>query len=115
MRRAPTWDCGYAQPTARMQYTSGSFAGLGSAWFAWLFRAETYWRRPRGPFPVGASHSARVPEVVLERVIGPVGAGVMWAALAARRMQHGRLQAYVLYLVVGVALATLLVLTGGKP
>ena len=25
-RRAVTWDCGYAKPTARMQYTASSFA-----------------------------------------------------------------------------------------
>jgi len=31
--RALTWDCGYAAPSARMQYTSGSFAGIISEWF----------------------------------------------------------------------------------
>ena len=28
LSRAVTWDCGYAAPTPRMQYTAGSFAGI---------------------------------------------------------------------------------------
>src|SRR3989304_232380 len=28
LTRAVTWDCGYAAPTPRMQYTAGSFAGI---------------------------------------------------------------------------------------
>jgi hydrogenase-4 component B len=115
LRRGPTWDCGYAQPTARMQYTSGSFAGIGGGWFAWLFRPERRLRRPRGPFPAEASHFARVPESVLERVINPAGGALLRVALAARRLQHGRLQAYILYLVVGLTGVAVLVLAGGRP
>ncbi len=115
LRRAPTWDCGYAHPTARMQYTSGSFAGIGGGWFAWLHRPESRLRRPRGPFPVAGSHFVRVPETVLERVIVPAGGGVMRVVLAVRRLQHGRLQAYILYLVVGLAGVAVLVLAGQKP
>jgi hydrogenase-4 component B len=115
MRRALTWDCGYAQPTARMQYTSGAFAGIAGGWLAALFRPETRQRRPRGPFPVAGSYFARVPEAVLERVIMPAGGRVMRVALAARRLQHGRLQAYILFLVVGLAGVAALVLAGSKP
>jgi hydrogenase-4 component B len=115
MRRAPTWNCGFAQPTARMQYTSGAFAGIGGGWLAALFRPETRQRRPRGPFPVAGSYFARVPEAVLERVILPVGGRVMRVALAARRLQHGRIQAYILFLVVGLVGVAALVLAGSKP
>ena len=51
LRRALTWDCGYAGPTARMQYTSGSFGGITAGWFGWLLRPELRLRRPRGPLP----------------------------------------------------------------
>ncbi len=115
LRRAPTWDCGYAQPTARMQYTSGSFAGIGGGWFAWIFRPESRLRRPRGPFPGAADWFARVPETVLERLVEPSGGALLRLALAARRLQHGRLQAYILYLVVGLTGVALLVLAGGRP
>jgi hydrogenase-4 component B len=98
-----------------MQYTSGSFASIGAGWFAWLLRPESRLRRPRGPFPVAASQVTRLPETMLERVIDPAGEVVMRIALAARRLQHGRLQAYILYLVVGLLGVAVLVLAGGRP
>ena len=42
VRRAVTWDCGYAAPTARMQYTAGSFAGIITEWFAWILRPQRH-------------------------------------------------------------------------
>ena len=49
LARAGTWDCGYAKPSPRMQYTSGSFGGLAGAWFRWILRPQRRLRRPRGP------------------------------------------------------------------
>ncbi|HWA25996.1 MAG TPA: proton-conducting transporter membrane subunit [Lacunisphaera sp.] len=114
-QRAPTWDCGFAAPAARMQYTGGSFSGIAVGWFAWILRPERRLRRPRGPLPAVACRVERVPETVLEQVIYPVGGVVMQASLAVRRLQHGRLQFYVLYIVAGLAALGVLVLTGGRP
>jgi hydrogenase-4 component B len=111
--RALTWDCGYALPTARMQYTGGSFGGIGAGWFFWILRTERKLRRPRGPFPEGASLVERVPETVLEHVIGPVGDVVLRASTAVRQLQQGRLQSYILYLVAGLAALAVLVVLGG--
>ena len=116
LRRGRTWDCGYAVPTARMQYTSGSFAGIASGWFAWLLQPERKLRRPRGPLPTTrASSIERVPETVLERVLTPVSDAILRVSAAARRLQHGRLQAYILYVVAGLIAVGLLVLMGGRP
>jgi hydrogenase-4 component B len=115
LRRGLTWDCGYAAPTPRMQYTSGSFAGIAATWFVWILLPERRVRRPRGPFPVVASRIERVPETVLERVLSPAGSAVLQVSMAVRRLQHGRLQAYILYLVLGLAGLALLVLFGGRP
>jgi hydrogenase-4 component B len=115
LRRGATWDCGYAQPTARMQYTSGALAGIATGWFAWLLRPERVARRPRGLLPAGAHHFERVPETVLERVLAPVAGWVMRLSGAARRLQHGRLSAYILYVVAGLLALSLLVLMGGRP
>lgn len=114
-RRGLTWDCAYAAPTARMQYTGGSLADLAGQWFAWLYRPERQLRRPRGVFPTAAFRVARVPETVLERVLGPAGDAVMLVSTQVRRLQHGRLQFYILYLVVGLAALVGLVLLGGNP
>ncbi len=113
LERNLTWDCGYAAPTARMQYTGGSFAGIAAGWFFWLLQPERAIQRPRGALPAGARRVERVPETVLEKLIGPVGEGVLRVSTAVRRLQHGRLQYYIVYLVAGLAGLAALVLTGG--
>ena len=113
MRRNPTWDCGYAAPSSRMQYTSGSFAGIARAWFAWMLRPESLVRRVRGHFPGRALVVERVPETVLERVIAPGAWAVCRVADAAKRMQHGRLHLYILYVFLGVTVLGLMILLGG--
>jgi hydrogenase-4 component B len=115
LRHGLTWDCGYATPTAKMQYTSGSFGGLASGWFAWILRPVRKLRRPRGHFPTEAIRLERTPETVLERVITPLGEIIMRVSMAARRLQHGRLQFYILYVIAGLVALGVLVLMGGKP
>lgn len=110
LRRAPTWDCGYAEPIARMQYTGGSFSGIPAGWFAWLLQPERRLRRPRGPFPGDALLVERLPETVLERVFGPIGGMILQVSTAVRRLQHGRLQFYIAYLLAGLAALAALVL-----
>ncbi len=113
LRLGLTWDCGYATPTARMQYVSASFAGIVAGWFRWVLQPERKLRRPRGQFPTAAIRLERIPETVLERIIGPVSAGVLHVSTAVRRLQHGRLQFYILYLVAGLIALGVLVLSGG--
>ncbi len=112
LRRALTWDCGYALPSARMQYTAGSFAATITEWFAGILRPERHEDRPAVAFPAHAAFAEHTPETVLHRVVEPVGGLVMQLSGAARRLQHGRLQAYLLYLVAGVAALAALVMTG---
>lgn len=115
LRRGPTWDCGYAAPSARMQYTSGSFGELAGGWFAWILRPERRLRRPRGPFPSGALHLERVPDTVLERLLVPASTALLRVSTAVRRLQHGRLPAYILYIVAGLAALGALVALGSRP
>jgi hydrogenase-4 component B len=115
LRRGLTWDCGYAAPTARMQYTSASFAAIVAGWFRWVLQPERKVRKPHGYFPDAAMRLERIPETVLERIIGPVSGAVMQASTAARRLQHGRLQFYILYVVAGLIALGILVGVGGAP
>jgi hydrogenase-4 component B len=115
VQRGLTWDCGYAAPRPRMQYTGGSFAGIATGWFAWILQPARSAHRPRGTLPQGAFRQERIPETMLERVIAPMGAGVIRISTAVRRLQHGRLQAYILYVVAGIAALGSLVMLGGKP
>jgi hydrogenase-4 component B len=113
LSRAGTWDCGYAAPTARMQYTAGSFAGIITGWFGWILRPERHAKSPDGNFPTHAHLSEHTPETVLEKVVEPVGGVVMAVSAAVRRLQHGRLQSYILYLLLGLVALAILVFVGG--
>jgi hydrogenase-4 component B len=112
LTRALTWDCGYALPTARMQYTAGSFAGIITEWFAWILRPVRHERRPTETLPVNATFAEHTPETVLEYAVEPAGGVVMQLSMAARRLQHGRVQAYLLYLLIGLAALAVVVLVG---
>jgi hydrogenase-4 component B len=115
LTRALTWDCGYVGPTARMQYTAGSFAGIITEWFAWILRPVRHEHRPEELLPAHASFSQHTPETVLEYTIEPTGNAVMYVARTARRFQHGRVQAYLLYLLLGLgALAGLMWIGWGE-
>jgi hydrogenase-4 component B len=113
LTRAVTWDCGYVAPTPRMQYTAGSFAGIITEWFAWILRPERHEHRPEVLLPVSASFIEHTPETVLERIVEPAGGVVMRISAAARSLQHGRVQSYLLYLLIGLAALAVLVLLGG--
>jgi hydrogenase-4 component B len=114
-RRSLTWDCGFRVPITRTQYTSGSFAGIASGWFVWFLRPERKLRRPRGLFPEEAMRLERFPETVLERIITPVSVVILQSYTAVRRLQHGGLQAYIVYVLGGLVALGLLVLLGGNP
>jgi hydrogenase-4 component B len=113
LERAVTWDCGYAAPTPRMQYTAGSFAAIIVGWFTWILRPQRHARVPAGLFPSGASFEEHTPETVLAYIVEPAGRVVMRVVGVARRLQHGRLQAYVLYVLIGVIGLAIVATVGG--
>ena len=90
-------------------------AGVAAGWFDWALHPELRQRRPRGQFPASAFRRERIPETVLEKILGPVSAAIRQLAAVARRLQHGRLQFYLLYVVIGLAALGLLVWLEGRP
>ena len=97
-----TWDCGYAVPTARMQYTSSSFAEMLVKLLGWALRPREHVPEIRGPFPVAASFDSHVPDTVLDRAVLPTFslAGRMLAQL--RPIQRGSLHLYLLYILLAL-------------
>lgn len=96
--RAGTWDCGYAAPTVRMQYTASSFAQPILELFAPLLGTRVSSLKPMGLFPSRASHATETPDSFRERVVAPVAAEVARRVAPFRRIQEGRVQVYVLYI-----------------
>jgi formate hydrogenlyase subunit 3/multisubunit Na+/H+ antiporter MnhD subunit len=100
-----TWDCGYAAPTARMQYTASSLAAPIVGMFAWLLRPRVNERRPEGLFPAEASYESHAEDAFERGVFRPAFLAVDWLAGRLQWLQAGRNQLYILYIA-----ATLLIL-----
>lgn len=93
-----TWDCGYAQPTPRMQYTASSFAQPLTDLFGVLLR--TRWRvvLPAGYFPRAASLVTETPDVCAAHLYEPMFSGIGRGLSSLRWLQHGRVHLYILYI-----------------
>ncbi|MBN1490560.1 MAG: hypothetical protein JXA69_11640 [Phycisphaerae bacterium] len=96
--RTVTWDCGYAQPTPRMQYTASSFAQPLTRFFQAFLRPRISLVRPVDTFPASASLATHTDDVFREKVYSPVFRGVARVVSGLRWFQHGRVQIYVLYI-----------------
>lgn len=109
-KRPPTWGCGYAWPSNRMQYTATSFAQMLTGIWAWGLRTETKGSQPLGFFPGPAQWSDHTPDVVLDRLLYPLCRTGAQAAFKVRSfLQHGIIGVYLLY--IALTLALLLCLT----
>jgi hydrogenase-4 component B len=95
-----TWGCGYAAPTARMQYTASSFADSIVRYFRFALRPHVHRVELRQPFPPPARFESHVADVVLDRGVLPafrrMARGISWF----RWIQQGNVHLYVLYIVV---------------
>jgi len=93
-----TWDCGYARPNPRMQYTASSFAQPLTRFFSVFLRGHTVVTRPADYFPASASLATHTDDVCRERLYSPIFRGIARVLSRLRWLQHGRVQIYVLYI-----------------
>jgi hydrogenase-4 component B len=93
----PTWGCGYAAPTPRMQYTSSSFAQMLVELFAWALRPRTHRPSSLGLFPQRTDFHSHVPDTVLEAVL-PAFSATAWLLSWVRIFQQGYIHLYLLYI-----------------
>jgi len=100
---AVTWDCGYAAPTARMQYTASSFAEPVTTFFRYVLRQRLHAKLPSGVFPRGAAFESHAPDVMREDVIAPIFLGFRAILGKLRGIQGGRIQLYVFYIALALA------------
>jgi hypothetical protein len=105
-RSGLTWDCGYAQPTARMQYCGSSFSQMLVELLAWVLWPRSRSPRLQGVFAGSAQFAGDVPDPVLDRGLIPVFDGAEAAMARVRVFQRGTVQIYLLYVL--VILVTLL-------
>lgn len=100
--RVGTWDCGYARPTSRMQYTASSFAQMVVGMFGWALRPRTRFPHVEGAFPTATGMHSHVNEPILDRVLVPAGRVAERCCHWFHRFQQGLTQHYVLYILITV-------------
>lgn len=104
-RRSPrqlTWDCGYAQPTSRMQYTARSLSEWLTTLLPRFLRPAARITEGTALYPTSAAFAVDVDEPFADRFLQPLAA--RWAARAMRLrwLQQGRLPIYLLYIFVAL-------------
>ncbi len=97
---AVTWDCGYTQPSPRMQYTASSFAQPLTEAFGMLLLTRRALTAPQGLFPQRAEFRTHTDDPYESYIFRPLF-GVLSRGMAYfRPLQQGRVQLYVLYIAV---------------
>ena len=104
-----TWDCGYAAPTARMQYVDSSFSETLVGLFDWALRSRRTPPELAGPFPRLDSFQSEVPDAVLDRVALPLLGAADRGLSRMRVLQRGPVQMYLLYVLLVVVILLVLV------
>lgn len=113
VEQSGTWGCGYARPTARMQYTASSFAQPLTDLFQMLLGTRKKIAPPTGYFPRESSLATETPDLYRETVYRPLFLGVDRGLSRLRWLQHGNVHLYVLY--IALTLLVLLVWKLGYP
>ena len=94
-----TWDCGFARPTARMQYTGTAFVQPLVELFAPLLRPVKKILLPRGLFPKKASYELSCHDGSEQIFWRPLVNFTVRLAIFSHRLQSGHLHLYVLMLI----------------
>jgi hydrogenase-4 component B len=101
---AGTWDCGYAMPSRKMQYTASSFAHSIVTMFNWVVHPREHKPHLTNTFPDSATYSSHVNELVLDRLLFPLGNFVKHCSGWFHRFQQGLIQHYILYILIALFL-----------
>ena len=108
--RTVTWDCGYAAPTQRMQYSAASFAQPLVRVFSSALLPREYGSAGVAPFPQRSAFHSEVVDAALDRIVLPSAHAVVRLAARLRVLQQGSVQQYLVY--VWIAVIALLAVGG---
>ena len=112
VRKGLTWDCGYAQPSPRMQYTAASLGRFLLRSMGPLSSVRPVAENAMKKFawlPAKRVFHTHADDPVLKTVLTPVWQTIRRLMGTGKRLQQGSVQSYLLYML--VALVGLLALT----
>jgi formate hydrogenlyase subunit 3/multisubunit Na+/H+ antiporter MnhD subunit len=95
---AGTWDCGYAEPSARMQYTASSFAQPLVSYFNLVLGVEEKKAVLSGYFPRKESFGTVSRDLFVERLFTPLMSRLSGLLGNVRGIQEGHVQLYIAYI-----------------
>lgn len=104
IRWGTTWGCGYSFPTARMQYTAGSFAQPLLRSFGAVLLSRKRNQPPQGYFPSSALFGEHLVDRSLENVWTPIATKIILMFRRLKVLQQGQLQSYLLYILITLIL-----------
>lgn len=107
-----TWDCGYAAPTARMQYTGSSMAQFIQQLFRRVLTPKLERLRLTALFPKPAAFASRPIDLVYDRIVLPAAGLVQWGLARLQGAPSRRVEMHILYILV-VMLALVAAATWG--
>jgi hydrogenase-4 component B len=110
----PTWDCGYAASSPRLQYTGSSFAEIVTSRFAWALRPRQQRPAIDRYFPASASFHSHAEDTVLDRFLRPASRASLTATAWFRSLPQGQLQRYIVYLLIVLVPLLVWALVGGS-
>ena len=93
-RRGPAWDCGFPAQTPRMQDTAEGFGQPVKQIFEPFFRIERVMPEPFDPAP---RYWSRTGDRLWHALYLPIGRAVERISTLIARLQHGRIQWYLVY------------------
>jgi formate hydrogenlyase subunit 3/multisubunit Na+/H+ antiporter MnhD subunit len=94
VRRADPWDCGYPEQDARMQDTAEGFGQPIRQIFESFMRVE---RERPDPFDRHPRYTSASLDKIWFLLYEPIAKLVAWLSTQAGRLQHGRIQWYLIY------------------
>ena len=103
-REGLTWDCGYAQPTARMEYTATGFIQNIADLFQEILRQKKSVVYPTGLFPTDGEFAVSVPDAGSRWFWGPVFRAASYVSERVKHLQSGYLHIYILLMVLAILL-----------
>ncbi len=95
---AGTWDCGYAKPTNKMQYTGSSTGDTLVKLFGFILWPVSQKPEINGAFPCRFSFKSVVNDTILDRIILPFFRFAAHYLPMVRVFQMGQTHTYVLYI-----------------
>lgn len=97
---SPTWDCGYANPSPRIQYTGGSFAQFGIYFTRFFTRPKAVVVNFASYFPGSARSEISTVDWIKTSLYTRLFMIFSRIAQWAKHLQHGRVNTYILYILI---------------